>query len=286
MTNQFPFKAKITLPLCLAILAMTVVALASPEFRQTGSASDQEKRVRAFVEAFNARNIDAMLELADENIQWMIIDGAKVSVETEGKAALRESMGRYFKSCPSCQSSLEWVQVAGSRVTAMERASWTSKNLARSQKSLSVYEFSGTKILRVYYFPAEAVTPVPPPGLSQTKPGKNTGVIDSLPVPNDEEIRKILSAHQWRNPYVMVYTDSYELILHDRARTEARLSLDELEATLLKMPRERWPFGRVIAVQEIGLRATGDDVRIALAMEALKRMLQSYKVRVDLRPTG
>lgn len=100
-----------------------------------------------------------MLELVDENLQWLSVDGAKVSIETEGKAALRQSMMRYFSSCPSCKSSLEWVQSAGSRITAMERASWSSKSEVKSQRSLSVYEFSGDKILRVYYFPAEPGAP-------------------------------------------------------------------------------------------------------------------------------
>jgi hypothetical protein len=158
MKNQPPFKAKITLRLGLVVLAMAIVALASPESRQASSGGEQEKRVREFVEAFNARKVDVMLELTAENIQWMIIDGAKVSIETEGKGALRESMERYFSSCSSCRSSLEWVQIAGSRVTAMERASWSGNDGAKSQRSLSVYEFRGGKILRVYYFPAEAVT--------------------------------------------------------------------------------------------------------------------------------
>ena len=120
------------------------------------SANDQEKQVRAFIEAFNTRNLDKMVEAVDDGIQWLSVDGAKISVETEGKKALRESMEKYFKSCPSCQSSLEWVQVAGSRVTAKEKASWTSKSGPKEQSSLSVYEFQGGKIIRVYYFPAEA----------------------------------------------------------------------------------------------------------------------------------
>jgi hypothetical protein len=41
----------------------------------------------------------------------------------------------------------------------MERASWSGKNRAKSQRSLSVYEFRNGKILRVYYFPAEVYTP-------------------------------------------------------------------------------------------------------------------------------
>lgn len=162
MKIQHPFGAKRVLKLWLVVLVTAVVVLAAPEPRPVNSSIEQEKRVREFVGAFNARNVDAMLELADENVQWLSVDGAKVSVETEGKAALRESMGRYFRSCPSCKSSLEWIQSAGSRVTALERASWSGKSGAKSQRSLSVYEFLGGKILRVYYFPAEV--DAQPPG--------------------------------------------------------------------------------------------------------------------------
>jgi hypothetical protein len=116
----------------------------------------QEEQVREFVAAFNARDLDKMIDAVDDGIQWLSVDGVKVTVVTEGKKALRESMERYFRECPSCKSALEWTQVAGSRVSAMERASWTAKGAAKSQSGLSVYEFRGGKILRVYYFPAEA----------------------------------------------------------------------------------------------------------------------------------
>jgi hypothetical protein len=119
------------------------------------SIDDREKQVREFIEAFNTRKIEKMLELVDESIQWLSIDGVKISVETEGKKALRESLEKYFRDCPTCKSSLEWVQIAGSRVTAKEKASWMSKNGPREQSGLSVYEFRNGKILRVYYFPAD-----------------------------------------------------------------------------------------------------------------------------------
>jgi hypothetical protein len=116
---------------------------------------DHEKRVRDFVAAFNARDLTKMLELADDNIQWVSIDGVKISIETEGKAALKASMEKYFSECSTCKSSLEWVQTAGSRITAMEIARWMSKSGPKEQSGLSVYEFKGDKIIRVYYFPAE-----------------------------------------------------------------------------------------------------------------------------------
>jgi hypothetical protein len=159
MTNQHPPGSTRTLNLGLLVLITTLGVTASAAARPVNSGVDPEKQVREFIDAFNARDIDVMLALADENIQWLMVEGAKVSIETEGKAALRASMTRYFRSCASCKSSLEWTQRAGSRVTAMERASWTGNSGLKSQKSLSVYEFRGDKILRVYYFSAEVDGP-------------------------------------------------------------------------------------------------------------------------------
>lgn len=161
MKNQRSFGTNRTLKLWLMILATAVGVPASPAHRSVNSSVEPEKQVRAFVEAFNARDIDGMLALADENIQWLSVDGVKISVETEGKAALRESMVRYFRSCPTCKSSPAWLQRTGIRVAAMERASWSGNSGAKSQSGLSVYEFRRDKILRVYYFPAE-VDKVPP----------------------------------------------------------------------------------------------------------------------------
>lgn len=144
--------------LCILILSLAMSVSAATRFSGSPRVSEgeHEKRVREFVEAFNSRDIDRMLSLVDDNIQWLHIHGEKLTVNTNGKAALRESMTRYFRSCASCKSSLEWVQTAGNRATAMERASWTGKQGPKSQSSLSVYEFRDGKVLRVYYFPAEA----------------------------------------------------------------------------------------------------------------------------------
>ena len=143
-----------TFNLCVLILACSALIPGNPL-----PEDEHEKRVQEFVDAFNTREIDRMLSLVDENIQWLHIDGEKITVNTNGKVALRDSMTRYFKSCVSCKSSLEGLRTAGNRVTAMERASWTSKQGPKSQSSLSVYEFKDGKIFRVYYFPAEAAKP-------------------------------------------------------------------------------------------------------------------------------
>jgi hypothetical protein len=114
-----------------------------------------EQRVRDYVSAFNNREIDTMLGMVSDDIQWLSVAGDKITVETQGKPKLRESMAAYFKSTPSAKSELEWVQVTASRVAALERAAWQSKSGPKSQAGLSVYEFSNGLISRVYYYPVE-----------------------------------------------------------------------------------------------------------------------------------
>jgi hypothetical protein len=99
--------------------------------------------------------------------------------------------------------------------------------------------------------------------LTQAKSQKDTRVIDSLPAPDVQEIRKIRTGDEWHNPYVIVHRDGYELILHDRPRRSVHLSLDDLEQTVLKIALRRWPLGKVVAVQESGLQSPGDNMKIA-----------------------
>jgi uncharacterized protein (TIGR02246 family) len=117
--------------------------------------ADLSATVRDFVAAFNARELERMLGLATDDVEWVNVDGAKVSVEAAGKDALRQSMAAYFKSCQTCRSSIEIKAVTSNRVAAIESATWTVAGAERSQRSLSVYEFQDGRIRRVYYFPAE-----------------------------------------------------------------------------------------------------------------------------------
>jgi hypothetical protein len=138
----------------IVLLALVFLLVPSRSFAAETPKSN-EQRVRDYVSAFNKRELDTMLGMVTDDIQWLSIAGDKITVETQGKAQLRESMAAYFKSTPSVKSALEWVQVTASRVAAMERAAWQSKSGPKSQAGLSVYEFSGELISRVYYYPVE-----------------------------------------------------------------------------------------------------------------------------------
>jgi hypothetical protein len=111
--------------------------------------------VEQFVAAFNAQDSNAMAEFVSDDIEWLSIAGEQISVEVNGKINLIESMNGYFESCPTCRSELSGVVSTASRVSAVEIASWQGNSGRSAQKAISVYEFSGEKITRVYYFSAE-----------------------------------------------------------------------------------------------------------------------------------
>ncbi|WP_404344022.1 nuclear transport factor 2 family protein [Pseudoalteromonas mariniglutinosa] len=115
----------------------------------------QEKIVHSYVAAFNAHDVEAMLKMVTDDIQWLSIDGEKITKETNNKEELRNGMVGYFKSCGSCKSRIAHIFATGSRVSALEVASYETSKGVQEQQSVSLYEFSGALIRRVYYFPVE-----------------------------------------------------------------------------------------------------------------------------------
>lgn len=119
------------------------------------TARDREMLVRKFVDAFNQQDPEAMMTMMAPNIQWLSVNGDAIASEGNSREAIGKSMRAYFKSCPTCRSTLGAVVGTASRLSAVEVAQWQGKSGPREQRSVSVYEFNGPLISRVYYFPAE-----------------------------------------------------------------------------------------------------------------------------------
>ena len=113
------------------------------------------QQVEQFVAAFNAHDAEQMAKYVTEDVQWLSVNGDKITIETQGKENLVKAMNGYFASCPSCQSELQDFTVLGSRVSVVEQASWRRNGESHAQSSLAVYEFSSNLIRRVYYFPVD-----------------------------------------------------------------------------------------------------------------------------------
>lgn len=129
----------------------------APATAQVAITSDPVKAqtVHAYTRAFNERDVEAMLSLATDDVKWISLDRTDLLLGADGPENLRTTMQEYFDSCSSCRATLRWTKTTDARVVALEEASWDAEGERKSQSALSVYEFEGEKIARVYYFPAE-----------------------------------------------------------------------------------------------------------------------------------
>lgn len=119
--------------------------------------------LRAYLDAFNRHEADAVAAYCAENFKWFSVDGDKTSVDADGRAPLREWLVGYFKSLPTVRSEFVSVDQAGPFLTVRERASWDNKEGKRiSQQGFGVYEIRDNLIRRVWYYPS--VKDAPPAG--------------------------------------------------------------------------------------------------------------------------
>ncbi len=145
------------------VLPFLIVALAS--LIPHSQASNQEGKiavVRKFVDAFNAHDAAAMAAMVVDDVRWLSVSDRSALLELEGKEALTTAMEDYFSSCSSCRSEIYGMTASNERVSVVEVASWDSNDGPKSQQSIAVYEFTGSLIQGVYYFPAEPISTTEP----------------------------------------------------------------------------------------------------------------------------
>ncbi len=116
--------------------------------------------LRAYLDAGNRLDADAVAALCAENFAWLNVEGDKLTPEVQGRAALHEWLVGYYKKLPSARSEFLSIEQAGPFLTVRERASWENKEGKRlSQQALGIYEIRDGLIQRVWYFPSVRDTP-------------------------------------------------------------------------------------------------------------------------------
>ncbi|MEZ5464544.1 MAG: nuclear transport factor 2 family protein [Lysobacteraceae bacterium] len=138
---------------CLALLvclAASPLAMADEE----GSALATAKQL---LDAFNRHDPAAMAALVADDFELFYVDeSGKAALGAKGPDDLRTQMTGYFASRPTVRSVIEG-SVDGPRFASFrERAISIRDGMQRSASSLAVYEVVDGKVLRVWYYPAEA----------------------------------------------------------------------------------------------------------------------------------
>jgi hypothetical protein len=105
-----------------------------------------------------------------------------------------------------------------------------------------------------------------------------------IPPPDPNKYRSVTDARDWKNPYLLVQANGIRPI--SAATGAPTMSPADVVVYLEKLPSIAWPYGLVVAVQENGVRATGDDARIKRNREELVRLLEEAGIRVSAWPSA
>jgi hypothetical protein len=107
-----------------------------------------------------------------------------------------------------------------------------------------------------------------------------------IPPPDPNKYRSVRDAHDWQNPYLMVQANGIAARPISVATEAPTMSPMDMVTYLEKLPSMAWPYGLVVAVQENGVRAPGDDAQIKRNREELVRLLEKAGVKVDFWPSS
>ena len=130
---------------------------------------------------------------------------------------------------------------------------------------------------------APAPRPLTPPAIQESQNPNDLKLDPRIPAADREKYRSIRDAKDWENPYVIVLRDGVDV----RAKGyRGTLPVSELRRALVVLPISAWPYGAVVGVQQIHLRAVGgaDDAAIKSNVDGTLAVLKALKVHPDLWP--
>lgn len=105
-----------------------------------------------------------------------------------------------------------------------------------------------------------------------------------IPKPDPTKYHAVQDAKDWKNPYLIVRRDGIEII--GMTAVGQSIPVDSVPGVLNRLPNSAWPYGLVVAVQDIGLVSEGDPPRIEANRKRLLMLLKKFAIAVDLWPSA
>lgn len=124
-------------------------------------------------------------------------------------------------------------------------------------------------------------------GSMQSGAVRSGGLNPRIGPPALQRYKSIRDAKDWENPYLVIRRDGIEVISKRLAAGRTTVAADRLEQALVTLPITAWPYGRVVAVQEVGLiePGRGDEEQIAENLEKALTILRRLNVTADRWPS-
>jgi hypothetical protein len=104
--------------------------------------------------------------------------------------------------------------------------------------------------------------------------------IQQIPSADPQQYAGMRDMKAWRNPYLIIKVDGVGLL--DVGNNEQQIvDPDKLSEALARLPGSAWPYGRVVAIQEIGAASSEEDkaklrknrALVAGALEGMKVLI-------------
>jgi ketosteroid isomerase-like protein len=136
-----------------SLLGVLLVVLAGCSPKSTAD-SPEAQTLRAYSAAFNRHDPAAATALLAPNVKWMTVDTDKLTVEGQGREAVRDWLTGYFQAQRDVRSEFLSLEQTGILLAVRGRVSWTAAGNQRVEESHAVYEVRNGLITNVWFFPA------------------------------------------------------------------------------------------------------------------------------------
>ena len=91
---------------------------------------------------------------------------------------------------------------------------------------------------------------------------------------------------EWKNPFLVIRREGVELSTSGGSTGVNSVSVDRMRDILVSLPADAWPYGRIVAVEEISLRFGNDSELIDRNRKALERMLGDLDIPINWWPSA
>jgi hypothetical protein len=86
-------------------------------------------------------------------------------------------------------------------------------------------------------------------------------ILQAIPAADPAQYDHIPNTKNWRNPYLIVRADG--VVLYDSADSaEIILKPEQVLGALARLPKSRWPYGRVVAATETAYSSEQDGIAL------------------------
>jgi len=110
----------------------------------------------------------------------------------------------------------------------------------------------------------------------------------SIPAAQPQKYSSVRDAASWLNPYIVVRSEGIEIISKEMPSGRTTVAPEALRASLVGLPVRAWPYGRVVAAQDNGVRSgtKKEDATIRRNHQTVESVLRALHVEVNWWPSA